>query len=127
MFIDGGGVWRVVELLFVKVLGFELCVGVWKVFYELNFRVVDEVVVNWVFVIDMFNFFFWLEYDEYKCLVGYRGSMYSGYWFLCVVVNRVFDEGWCFFFGLDLIVFVVLVYWEGVEEWVGRWNSVLIR
>lgn len=58
MFIDGGGVWRVVELLFVKVLGFELCVGVWKVFYELNFRVVDEVVVNWVFVIDMFNFFF---------------------------------------------------------------------
>lgn len=61
VFIDSGGVWRVVELLLVKVVGLELCVEGWKVFYELNFRVVDEVVVNWVFVIDMFNFFFWLE------------------------------------------------------------------
>nr|XP_008539326.1 PREDICTED: UPF0553 protein C9orf64 homolog isoform X2 [Equus przewalskii] len=93
VFIDGGGVRRVAELLLAKASGPELRVGAWKALHELNPRAADEAAVNWVFVIDTLNFSFWSEHEEHKCLVGYRGSTYSGYWSLCAAVNRALDEG----------------------------------
>ncbi|EPY82404.1 kinesin family member 27 isoform 3-like protein [Camelus ferus] len=93
VFIDGGGVRRVAELLLAKAAGPELRVGGWKALHELNPRAADEAAVNWVFVIDTLNFSFWSEHDEHKSLVGYRGKTYSGYWSLCAAVNRALDEG----------------------------------
>lgn len=95
VFIDGGGVRRVAELLLAKVSGPELDLGSWKALHELNPRAADEAAVNWVFVTDTLNFSFWSEHEEHKCLVGYRGKTYSGYWSLCAAVNRALDEGWC--------------------------------
>ncbi|XP_057581056.1 Q-nucleotide N-glycosylase 1 isoform X1 [Hippopotamus amphibius kiboko] len=93
VFIDGGGVRRVAELLLAKAAGPELRVGGWKALHELNPRAADEAAVNWVFVTDTLNFSFWSERDEHKCLVGYGGKMYTGYWSLCAAVNRALDEG----------------------------------
>ena len=95
VFIDGGGVRRVAELLLAKLSSPELCRGAWKALHELNPRSADEAAVNWVFVADTLNFSFWSERDERKCLVGYRGRTYSGYWSLCAAINRALDEGWC--------------------------------
>ena len=101
VFIDGGGVRRVAELLLAKAAGPELRVGAWKAFHELNPKAADEAAVNWVFVTDTLNFSFWSESDEHKCLVGYGGKTYSGYWSLCAAVNRALDEGWCPFSRSD--------------------------
>lgn len=94
VFIDGGGLRRVAELLLAKVSGPELRLGAWKDLHELNPRSADEAAVNWVFVADTLNFSFWSEREEHKCLVGYRGRTYSGYWSLCAAINRALDEGW---------------------------------
>lgn len=91
--IDGGGVRRVAELLLAKAAGPELRLGGWKALHELNPRAADEAAVNWVFVADTLNFSFWSEREERKCLVGYRGRTYSGYWSLCAAINRALDEG----------------------------------
>ncbi|XP_026949968.1 queuosine 5'-phosphate N-glycosylase/hydrolase isoform X2 [Sagmatias obliquidens] len=93
VFIDGGGVRRVAELLLAKAAGPELRVGAWKALHELNPKAADEAAVNWVFVTDTLNFSFWSESDEHRCLVGYGGKTYSGYWSLCAAVNRALDEG----------------------------------
>ncbi|OWK07127.1 hypothetical protein Celaphus_00017062, partial [Cervus elaphus hippelaphus] len=93
VFIDHGGVRRVAELLLAKATGPELRIGGWKAIHELNPRGADEAAVNWVFVIDTLNFSFWSESDEHKCLVGFGGKTYSGYWSLCAAVNRALDEG----------------------------------
>ncbi|CAD7691793.1 unnamed protein product [Nyctereutes procyonoides] len=91
--IDGGGVRSVAELLLAKASGPELSPGGWKALHELNPRAADEAAVSWVFVTDTLNFSFWSERDEHKCLVGYKGKTYSGYWSLCAAVNRALDEG----------------------------------
>lgn len=101
VFIDGGGVRRVAELLLAKAAGPELRVGAWKALHELNPKAADEAAVNWVFVTDTLNFSFWSESDEHRCLVGYGGKTYSGYWSLCAAVNRALDEGWCPFSRSD--------------------------
>lgn len=93
--IDGGGVRRVAELLLAKAGAPELRRGGWKALHELNPRAADEAAVNWVFVADTLNFSFWSEREEHKCLVGYRGRTYSGYWSLCAAINRALDEGRC--------------------------------
>ncbi|XP_059513028.1 queuosine 5'-phosphate N-glycosylase/hydrolase isoform X2 [Myotis daubentonii] len=90
--IDGGGVRRVAELLLAKAAGPELRLGGWKALHELNPKAADEAAVNWVFVADTLNFSFWSEHEEHKCLVGYRGRTYSGYWSLCAAINRALDE-----------------------------------
>lgn len=95
VFIDGGGVRRVAELLLPKVSGPELSLAGWKTLHELNPKAADEAAVNWVFVTDTLNFSFWSEHDEHKCLVRYRGRSYSGFWSLCAAVNRALVEGWC--------------------------------
>lgn len=95
VFIDGGGVRRVAELLLPKVSGPELSLASWKTLHELNPKAADEAAVNWVFVTDTLNFSFWSEHDEHKCLVRYRGRTYSGFWSLCAAINRALDEGWC--------------------------------
>ncbi|XP_066897363.1 queuosine 5'-phosphate N-glycosylase/hydrolase isoform X2 [Kogia breviceps] len=92
VFIDSGGVRRVAELLLAKAAGPELRVVAWKALHELNPKAADEAAVNWVFVTDTLNFSFWSESDEHKCLVGYGGKTYSGYWSLCAAVNRALDE-----------------------------------
>lgn len=94
VFIDDGGVRRVAELLLAKATGPELRIGGWKAIHELNPRGTDEAAVNWVFVTDTLNFSFWSESDEHKCLVGFGGKTYSGYWSLCAAINRALDEGW---------------------------------
>lgn len=99
VFIDSGGVRRVAELLLPKVSSPELSLAGWKSLHELNPKAADEAAVNWVFVTDTLNFSFWSEHDEHKCLVGYGGKMYSGFWSLCAAVNRALDEGWCLFCG----------------------------
>ncbi|KAM5258170.1 queuosine 5'-phosphate N-glycosylase/hydrolase [Hipposideros larvatus] len=93
VFIDSGGVRRVAELLLPKVSSPELSLAGWKSLHELNPKAADEAAVNWVFVTDTLNFSFWSEHDEHKCLVGYGGKMYSGFWSLCAAVNRALDEG----------------------------------
>ncbi|XP_068830526.1 queuosine 5'-phosphate N-glycosylase/hydrolase [Capricornis sumatraensis] len=93
VFIDDGGVRRVAELLLAKATGPELRIGGWKAIHELNPRGTDEAAVNWVFVTDTLNFSFWSESDEHKCLVGFGGKTYSGYWSLCAAINRALDEG----------------------------------
>ncbi|XP_037350013.1 queuosine salvage protein [Talpa occidentalis] len=93
VFIDGGGVRRVAELLLPQVSRPELRVEGWKALHELNPRVADEAAINWVFVVDTLNFSFWSEQADHKCLVGYGGKTYSGYWSLCAAVNRALDEG----------------------------------
>lgn len=95
VFIDDAGVRRVAELLLAEAAGPELRLGGWKALHELNPKAADEAAVNWVFVADTLNFSFWSEHDEHKCLVGYRGKTYSGYWSLCAAINRALDEGWC--------------------------------
>lgn len=126
VFIDGGGVRRVAELLFAKVSGPELDLGSWKALHELNPRAADEAAVNWVFVTDTLNFSFWSEHEEHKCLVGYRGKTYSGYWSLCAAVNRALDEGWCPSPGQTPQT-EVSVYREGPEEGVGKWHMLIRR
>nr|XP_003407840.1 queuosine salvage protein [Loxodonta africana] len=93
VFIDGAGVRSVAELLLAKASGPDLRVAGWKTLHELNPKSADEAAVNWVFVTDTLNFSFWSEHDEHKCLVGYKGKTYSGYWSLCAAVNRALDEG----------------------------------
>ncbi|KAM7241302.1 hypothetical protein CapIbe_007874 [Capra ibex] len=93
VFIDDGGVRRVAELLLAKATGPELRIGGWKAIHELNPRGTDEAAVNWVFVTDTLNFSFWSESDEHKCLVGFGGKTYSGYWSLCAAINRALEEG----------------------------------
>ncbi|XP_073084823.1 queuosine 5'-phosphate N-glycosylase/hydrolase isoform X2 [Manis javanica] len=92
VFIDGEGVRKVADLLLARASGPELRLGGWKALHELNPRAADEAAVNWVFLVDTLNFSFWSERDEHKCLVGYRGTTYSGYWSLCAAVNRALDE-----------------------------------
>lgn len=129
VFIDGEGVRKVADLLLARASGPELRLGGWKALHELNPRAADEAAVNWVFLVDTLNFSFWSERDEHKCLVGYRGTTYSGYWSLCAAVNRALDEGWCLFSRSDptLQAFEVSICPEGPKERVGRWNNVFRR
>lgn len=91
--VDGAGVRGVAELLLARASGPELRVDGWKTLHELNPRAADEAAVNWVFLTDTLNFSFWADDAERKCVVGYRGTPYSGYWALCAAVNRALDEG----------------------------------
>ncbi|XP_029462080.1 queuosine salvage protein [Rhinatrema bivittatum] len=93
VFIDLEGVKNVAEMLVTKVANKEITLAGWKSLHELNPQAIDEDAVNWVFVADTLNFSFWSETDEHKCLVKYKGKMYSGYWALCAAMNRALDEG----------------------------------
>ncbi|XP_051689719.1 queuosine 5'-phosphate N-glycosylase/hydrolase isoform X2 [Oryctolagus cuniculus] len=93
VFIDGGGVRRVAELLLAEASGPGLRLEGWKALHELNPQAADEAAVSWVFLTDTLNFSFWSESDEHKCLVKYRGRAYSGYWALCAAVHRALDQG----------------------------------
>lgn len=129
VFIDDAGVRRVAELLLAKASGPELRLAGWKALHELNPRAADEAAVNWVFVADTLNFSFWSEHDEHKCLVGYRGRTYSGYWSLCAAINRALDEGWCPSSSCraDPAALEASVHREGPKERVGRRGNVLRR
>ncbi|KAL8203340.1 UNVERIFIED_CONTAM: hypothetical protein K2H54_049142 [Gekko kuhli] len=93
VYVEEDGVWKVAEMLFDKVLEKDFSVAGWKSSHELNPQVVSEDAVNWVFLVDTLNFSFWSECEDHKCLVKYKGKMYSGYWSLCAAVNRALDEG----------------------------------
>ncbi|XP_074136270.1 queuosine 5'-phosphate N-glycosylase/hydrolase [Sminthopsis crassicaudata] len=91
--VEKAGVDRVAEMLLEKVPGREFGLGGWKSLHELNPQAADEDAVNWVFVVDTLNFSFWSEKEDRKCMVQYKGKMYSGYWALCAAINRALDEG----------------------------------
>ncbi|XP_077200783.1 queuosine 5'-phosphate N-glycosylase/hydrolase isoform X3 [Paroedura picta] len=93
VYVEKDGVQKVAEMLFDKVLEKDFSVAGWKSSHELNPQVVSEDAVNWVFLADALNFSFWSECEDHKCLVKYKGKMYSGYWSLCAAVNRALDEG----------------------------------
>lgn len=93
VYVEEDGVRKVAEMLFDKVLEKDFSVAGWKSSHELNPQVVSEDAVNWVFLVDALNFSFWSESEDHKCLVKYKGKMYSGYWSLCAAVNRALDEG----------------------------------
>lgn len=93
VYVDKDGVQKVAEMLFDKVLEKDFSVAGWKSSHELNPQEMSEDAVNWVFLVDALNFSFWSECEDYKCLVKYKGKMYSGYWSLCAAVNRALDEG----------------------------------
>ncbi|XP_054843435.1 queuosine salvage protein isoform X2 [Eublepharis macularius] len=93
VYVEEDGVRKVAEMLFDKVLEKDFSVAGWKSSHELNPQVVSEDAVNWVFLVDALNFSFWSEHEDHKCLVKYKGKMYSGYWSLCAAVNRALDEG----------------------------------
>ncbi|XP_051822211.1 queuosine salvage protein [Antechinus flavipes] len=91
--IEKAGVYRVAEMLLEKVPGREFGLEGWKSLHELNPQADDEDAVNWVFVADTLNFSFWSEEEDRKCMVQYKGKMYSGYWALCAAINRALDKG----------------------------------
>ncbi|XP_078070596.1 queuosine 5'-phosphate N-glycosylase/hydrolase [Mustelus asterias] len=87
------GVQKVAEMLFEKRNSKELDATGWKLLHDLNPQTMNEASVNWVFVTDTLNFSFWSENEDHKCLVKYKGKMYSGFWSLCAAINRALDEG----------------------------------
>ncbi|XP_034630429.1 queuosine salvage protein isoform X1 [Trachemys scripta elegans] len=91
--VEEAGVRKVAEALFDKVSAKEFSLAGWKSLHELNPQVVNDDAVNWVFLADTLNFSFWSEHQDHKCLVKYRGKMYSGYWSLCAAINRALDDG----------------------------------
>uniref|UniRef100_A0A8D0GCM1 Queuosine 5'-phosphate N-glycosylase/hydrolase n=1 Tax=Sphenodon punctatus TaxID=8508 RepID=A0A8D0GCM1_SPHPU len=93
VYVEEDGVRKVAEMLFDKFSKKELSLDDWKLLHELNPQVVSEESVNWVFLVDALNFSFWSEHEDHKCLVKYKGKIYSGYWSLCAAVNRALDEG----------------------------------
>ncbi|KAJ1206721.1 hypothetical protein NDU88_002122 [Pleurodeles waltl] len=93
VFVDSEGVKNVAEMLVTKITNNQLTLAGWKSLHELNPQTVDEDSVNWVFLSDTLNFSFWSESQDHKCLVTYKGKMYSGYWSLCAAINRALDEG----------------------------------
>lgn len=91
--VEEEGVRKVAEALFDKVSAKEFSLAGWKSLHELNPQAVSDDAVNWVFLADTLNFSFWSEHEDCKCLVKYRGKMYSGYWSLCAAINRALDDG----------------------------------
>ncbi|XP_027683668.1 queuosine salvage protein isoform X2 [Chelonia mydas] len=90
--VEEEGVRKVAEALFDKVSAKEFSLAGWKSLHELNPQAVSDDAVNWVFLADTLNFSFWSEHEDCKCLVKYRGKMYSGYWSLCAAINRALDD-----------------------------------
>lgn len=53
----------------------------------------EEKAVNWIFVVDTLNFCFWLPEKNKKWQISHKGSVYSGYFALCVAIKRAVERG----------------------------------
>lgn len=61
---------------------------IWKL-YKLYLNEMMKEIVDWIVVLDMLNFFFWIDEDVELWMVCYEGQDYIGYWVFCVFINRV--------------------------------------
>lgn len=62
--------------------------------HELHPTSKDEAAVNFIFMMDLLNFSFWINGDgEEALVVEYRGKKWTGYWSLVACIHRALDEG----------------------------------
>ena len=62
--------------------------------HELHPKAKDESTVDFIFLMDLFNFCFWSDSgspEQYA--VEYRGKTWTGYWSLVAAIQRALDEG----------------------------------
>lgn len=91
VFIDDDAVSKVAERIVADPNFFSLHGG-WSE-HELNPKVQDEHMLNWIFVVDTLNFCFWADEGEPLFCCEHRGRPYTGYWALCACINRALDDG----------------------------------
>eukprot|EP00164_Ancoracysta_twista_P006628 GFYU01009259.1.p1 GENE.GFYU01009259.1~~GFYU01009259.1.p1 ORF type:complete len:340 (-),score=44.53 GFYU01009259.1:467-1486(-) len=61
--------------------------------HPLNPSEVNDRTIEWIFVVDTWNYSFWNEDDSNPWTVKYKGESYTGYWAMVAAVNRAIDEG----------------------------------
>jgi len=62
--------------------------------HELHPKTKNEAAVNFIFVMDLLNFSFWINGDgEEGLVVEYKGKRWTGYWSLVACLCRALEEG----------------------------------
>jgi hypothetical protein len=80
---------RTAEAILLRMTALKYSSVTWKV-HPLNPKTADQNAIDWIFLVDLLNFSFWVERSD---KAPYQVDGYKGYWSLCAAINRSLKEG----------------------------------